>query len=130
MTAGIIGPAISSTSPGLRRPQDMSIRVGRIFRLAGAGNALTAALMGGLGAYVSVKAIFLTAAALCVPTLIALRRIRPQDIDYARARNAEKRDRALDIKRVTELARNRSFLVFCGGMMAFQLFNTSLLPIV
>jgi len=86
--------------------------------------------MGGLAAYVSVKAIFLTAAALCVPTLIALRRIRPQDIDYARARNAETRDHTLDIKRATELARNRSFLVFTGCMMAFQLFNTSLLPIV
>src|SRR5947208_694723 len=130
MTAGIIGPAIASISLGIAGHKSMSLRVGRNFRFAAAGNALTAGLMGGLAAYVSVKAIFLTAAALCVPTLIALRRIRPQDIDYARARNAETRDHTLDIKRITELARSRSFLVFTGCMMAFQLFNTSLLPIV
>jgi MFS family permease len=130
MTAGIIGPAIASISLGIAGQKSMSVRVGRNFRFAGAGNAVTAGLMGALAAYVSLKAIFLTAAALCVPTLIALRRIRPQDIDYARARNAGKHDQTLDIKRISELGRNRSLLVFTGCMMAFQLFNTSLLPIV
>jgi MFS family permease len=130
MTAGIIGPAIASISLGIAGHKSMSARVGRNFRFAGAGNALTAALMGGLAAYVSVKAIFLAAAALCLPTLLALRRIRPQDIDYALARNAGKRDHKLDIKRVTELSKNRRLLVFAGSMMVFQIFNTALLPIV
>jgi MFS family permease len=130
MTAGIIGPAIASISLGIAGQKSMSARVGRNFRFAGAGNALTAGLMGAFAAYVSIKAIFLTAAALCVPTLLALRRIRPQDIDYGRARNAGKHDHTLDIKRISELGRNRSLLVFTGCMMAFQLFNTSLLPIV
>ena len=130
MTAGIIGPAIAAMSLGVAGHKGMSVRVGRNFRFAGAGNAVTAALMGALAAYVSIKGIFLTAAALCVPTLLALMRIRSEDIDYARARNAGKREDTLEVEQISALVRNRSLLVFIGGMMAFQLFNTSLLPIV
>jgi len=130
LTAGFIGPAIASISLGIAGHQGMSLRVGRNFRFAGAGNALTAILMGVFAAYLSIKAIFLTAAALCIPTLVALRRIRPQDIDYARARNAARRDHAFDVQRLSEFAQNRRLIVFTACMMAFQLFNTSLLPIV
>src|SRR5262249_43984293 len=65
-TAGIVGPAIAAISLGLAGRSGMSCRVGRNFRFAGAGNALTAAAMGGLGAYLSNNAIFFTAAALCI----------------------------------------------------------------
>jgi len=66
---------------------------------------------------------------LCIPTLIALSRIRAEEVDYARARNAAKRDHTIDLQRVGELAKNRSLLVFIGCMVLFQFFNTSVLPV-
>jgi predicted MFS family arabinose efflux permease len=129
-TAGIVGPAIAAISLGLAGRSGMSCRVGRNFRFAAAGNALTAALMGTLGVYLSNSAIFFTAAALCIPTLIALSRIRPDEIDYARARNAAKRDHSLDLQRVAHLTRNWNLLIFAGGLVLFHFSNASLLPLV
>jgi MFS family permease len=129
-TAGIVGPAIAAISLGLAGRSGMSCRVGRNFRFAAAGNALTAALMGALGAYLSNNAIFVTAAALCIPTLIALARIRPDEIDYARARNAAKRDHSLDLQRAVDLIRNRNLLIFAGGLVLFHFSNASLLPLI
>src|SRR5215471_6827816 len=63
-TAGIVGPAIAAISLGIAGRSGMSCRVGRNFRFAAAGNALTAAVMGALGAYLSSNAIFYTAAGL------------------------------------------------------------------
>ena len=45
--------------------------------------------MGVAGAYIAKGAIFVAAAALCIPALIALNSIRSDEIDYARARNAK-----------------------------------------
>src|SRR5262245_8030272 len=86
--------------------------------------------MGALGAYLSSNAIFYTAAGLCIPALIALSQIRPDEIDYARARNAAKRDHSLDLQRVTQLSCNRNLLIFAGGLMLFHFSNASLLPLV
>jgi predicted MFS family arabinose efflux permease len=129
-TAGIVGPAIAAISLGIAGRSGMSCRVGRNFRFAAAGNALTAAVMGALGAYLSNNAIFYTAAVLCVPALVALGRIRPDEIDYARARNATKRDHSLDLQRAVHLARNWNLLIFAGGLMLFHFSNASLLPLV
>jgi MFS family permease len=129
-TGGIVGPAIVAISLGLAGRQGMSLRVGRNFRFAAAGNALTAALMGLLAVNVGNSAIFVAAAILCIPTLIAVSRIRSEEIDYARARNAAKRDHSYDLQRIAELAKNRNLLVFAGCMVIFHFSNGSLLPIV
>jgi MFS family permease len=130
LTGGIVGPAITAISLGLAGRRGMSFRVGRNFRFAAAGNALTAAVVGAIAIYYSNQAIFLVTAALCIPTLIALTQIRPEDIDYARARNAARRDHTLDVHRVIDLAKNRNLLVFAGCLLLFQFSNASLLPIV
>src|SRR5262245_12898136 len=82
----ILSYAISSFCP--TSADGLQVRTGRNYRFNAAGNSLTAALMGLAGQYVAKSAIFFGAAALCVPALIALSRIRPDEIDYARARNA------------------------------------------
>ena len=130
VTGGIVGPAIMGISLGLAGRRGMSCRVGRNFRFAAAGNALTAAVMGALGVYLSNRAIFIAAALLCIPTLIALSWIWPDEIDYARARNAAVRDNSLDVQRVADLTKNRNLLVFTGCMVLFQFSNASLLPII
>ncbi len=129
-TAGIVGPAIAAISLGLAGRHGMSCRVGRNLRFAATGNALTAAIMGTLGAYLSVSSIFIATTILCIPALIALGQIRADEIDYVRARNATKQDQTVNLQRLTDFVRNRNLLVFAGCMMLFHFSNASLLPLV
>jgi MFS family permease len=85
IAAGIITPAIGAISLGLVGRSAMAVRTGRNLRYAAVGHALTGALMGVAGAYIGKGAIFVAAAALCIPALIALGFIRGDEIDYARA---------------------------------------------
>ena len=61
-------PSVSAWSAGARCRRAPAA----IYRYAAAGHALTAAMMGAAGAYLAKGAIFIAAAALCVPALIAL----------------------------------------------------------
>ena len=129
LTGGIITPAITGISLGLVGRRTMSIRTGRNFRYAAGGHAVTAALMGVAGAYFSDSAIFLAAASLCIPALIALAFIRSQEIDHRRARNAGKGD---DIRhaRIIDLAKNHGLVLFTAALVLFQLADASLLPLI
>jgi len=132
--AGIVSPVIGAISLGLVGRSGMSVRTGRNFRYSAAGHALTAALMGVAGAYLFKSAIFVAAAALCVPALIALGFIRGSEIDYARARNARsKRDdgkQTITTARILDLAKNRKLVLFMAAMLLFQLADASMLPMV
>ena len=64
------------------------------------------------------------------PGAIALGQIRPEEIDYARARNAAKRDHSIDVQRITDLTKNKNLLLFAGCLMLFHFSNASLLPLV
>src|SRR6185437_14207493 len=103
VTGGIITPAIGAISLGLVGRRAMSVRTGRNYRFA---------------------------AALCVPALIALARIRADEIDYARARNAASGKRAGEVGRVLDLAKNRRLLLFMAAIVLFQLADASLLPLI
>jgi MFS family permease len=130
ITGGIVGTAIAAISLGIAGRHGMSTRVGRNYRFAAAGNALTAAAMGAVGTYLSPGAIFIATAILCIPALIALGQIRAGEIDYARARNAAKKDHTVGVQRVVDLARNRNLLLFAGCMVLFHFSNASLLPLI
>ena len=129
-TGGIITPAIAGISLGLVGRQAMSVRTGRNYRFSAAGNALTAGLMGAAGTYLADGAIFFSAAALCVPALIALSTIRGEEIDYAKARNAVTGKKKVNLARVFDLMKNRRLVLFAGALMLFQLANASMLPLV
>jgi MFS family permease len=129
-SAGLVPPAIAGISLGLAGHKGMSCRAGRNFRFAAGGNVITAAAMGALAYTVSNHSIFILAAILCIPTLIAVSQIRPDEIDYARARNAKKKDDTVDLQRVFDLAKNRNLLVFAAVMVLFHFCNASLLPVV
>jgi MFS family permease len=128
-TAGIITPAIAGISLGLVGRRAMSVRTGRNFRYAAGGHALTAALMGASGSYFADNAIFMAAALLCVPALIALSFIRPDEIDYRRARNAAKGN-SIRTTRLVDLAKNHRLLMFTAAIVLFQLADASMLPLI
>jgi MFS family permease len=130
LTAGIVTPAIAAISLGLVGRRALSVRTGRNYRFNAAGNALTAGLMGLAGQYFAKSAIFFGAAALCIPALIALSRIRSDEIDYARARNAGKGEQAKSYHRIFDLGKNRNLYIFAACVFLFQFADASMLPIV
>jgi MFS family permease len=86
--------------------------------------------MGFAGQYFAKSAIFFGAAALCIPALIALGRIRADEIDYARARNAGKGEQAKSYHRIFDLGKNRNLYIFAACVFLFQFADASLLPVV
>lgn len=131
LTAGIITPAIGAISLGLVGRRTMSLRTGRNYRYAAGGHAATAALMGATGTYYSAGAMFVAAAALCMPALVALTYIRPKEIDYARARNAAKtKGTSHRAGRILDLAKNKPLVLFASSMVLFQLADASILPLL
>jgi len=130
VASGTLTPAIGAISLGLAGRHGMSSRIGRNFRFAAAGNALTAAAMGLLGTYLSNRGIFAAAALLCVPALVALQRIKPEEIDYVRARNATRKDRDFSLQRLTDLGKNWKLPLFASCLLLFHVANAPLLPLV
>lgn len=129
-TAGIIAPGVTAIGLGLVGARGLSRRLGRNHRYDSFGNAGTAAVMGLLGQFVFKRAAFLFAAVLCLPAIWALWRIDGDEIDYARARNASRRDRPREVGRLRDLLRNRNLLVLGAVLILFQVANASTMPLV
>lgn len=130
LTAGVTTAVIASISLGLVQRGAVSYRVGRNYRFSAAGNALTAAGMGIAGSALGLPSVFIIAAALCIPALIALTAIRPEEIDYARARNARARQDANKFLRIWDLRKNRVLFVFAAALILFQLADAAMLPAI
>ncbi len=159
VTAGIITPVIGAISLGLVGRSAMAVRTGRNLRYAAVGHALTGVLMGAAGAYIAKSAIFVAAALLCIPALIALSFIRGDEIDYARARNAKGAEptpaketdgeavrgkptqseppqgkptqtKPTDTASIFALAKNPALVLFIAATVLFQLADASVLPMI
>jgi predicted MFS family arabinose efflux permease len=130
LTAGVTTAAIAGISLGLVGRSAMSYRVGRNYRFSATGNAITGVGMGIAGSYFGPPAIFLAAAALCIPALAALSAIRAEEIDYARARNAGAGDAATRFMRIWDLRKNRLLFIFAGALILFQLADAAMLPAI
>jgi hypothetical protein len=83
--------------------------------------------MGLAGQYFAKSAIFFGAAALCVPALIALSRIRADEIDYARARHAGRGRQAQSYSRIFDLGKNHNLYIFAACVFLFHVVATALL---
>ncbi len=88
-TSSIFGPAICAISLGIVGHHLFDARQGRNQSFNSAGNVVAAGSMGLLGYFVSNRSIFFFVALSTIPTLLALRRIRGDEIDYDRARGAK-----------------------------------------
>jgi predicted MFS family arabinose efflux permease len=132
VTGGFLGPAIASISLGLVGHDLLSERLGRNQRFKSIGSLVTAGMLGVSGYFLSDRAIFFTTAALAVPALVALVRIRPKDIHFGRSIGApEQHDSArLQRARRRELWKNRDLLVFAGCLFLFQMVDASMLPLI
>ena len=133
----VLTPAIAAISIGLVGRARAGERLGRNASFAAVGNALGAAGMGAIGYYLSNGAVFYLTAALVVPTIIALARIRAQDIDpevFREAPVAAPSPAAPPAPAgsdgIRALLTNRGLLCFAACMVLFFLANAAMLPLV
>ena len=129
-TSSIFGPAICAISLGIVGHHLFDARQGRNQSFNSAGNVVAAVSMGVLGYFVSNRSIFFFVAVCTLPTLFALRRIRPDEIDYERARGAKKD--AVDVKPVgaAVLLKERPLIIFLICAVMFHFANAAMLPLL
>ena len=131
ITGGFLGLAIATISLGLVGNAALAEQLGRNQRFASLGGVFAAGLMGFIAYFLSYRAIFIAAAALVLPLLLALDRIQPSDIHFGRAScipdhqgpSAPKR------ARLRILWKTPGLLIFAGCVFLFQMANASLLPL-
>ena len=127
----VLGPCIAAMSLGLVGHMAIGERLGRNARFASIGNGVAAAVMGGIGYLLSPRWVFIVTAALLIPAMIALSRIRPAEVDPDLAHGgtvAEKPDHAP--VGVRTLLRIPALLILAGCVMLFHMANASMLPLM
>jgi MFS family permease len=131
-TGAFLGPAIAAISLGVVGHLALPEQLGRNQRFASAGSLIATGLMGLIGYLMTYQAMFLIAAALGLPLLVALAAIRPADIDFARSCGAAHPDAPTQRTRTTHrcLWKNPAVLTFAAGLFLFQLANAAMLPVV
>src|SRR6478752_9787487 len=127
----VLGPAIAAISLGLVGPFAIGERLGRNARFASLGNGVAAAVMGTAGYLLSSRSVFLVTFLLAIPTLIALSRIREEEVDIARChgempREAEDRGDT----NIWHLIRQKPLIVFALSVLLLQLANASMMPLM
>ena len=133
MTGGILGPGVTAISLGLVGHDALAERLGRNQRFAAIGGLATAALMGLLGYLFSDQTIFFASFALALPTLVALGRIRADEIHFASSCCAPPGEyHPTRPPRTARLAlgKRRDLIIFASCIVLFQLANASVLPLV
>jgi MFS family permease len=129
-TSSIFGPAICAISLGIVGHHLFDARQGRNQAFNSAGNVVAAIAMGVLGYFVSNRSIFFFVAFCTLPTLLALSRIRADEIDYERARGAKKGARDGKPLGAAALLKERPLLIFLVCAVMFHFANAAMLPLL
>jgi MFS family permease len=131
ITGGFLGLAIAAISLGLVGHAALAERLGRNQRFASTGGVVAAGLMGLVAYFLSYRAIFFVAAALVLPLLAGLSRMRSSDIHFGRASCLlnHQGPSAPPRARLRSLSKNRGLLIFAGCVFLFQMANASMLPL-
>ena len=121
----VLGPVVVAISLGLVGHAALGARLGRNARFASIGNGIAAAAMGACGFFVSNQAVFFLTAALAVPAIFALGRIRMSAVDRPKAGLVDTTGTS-----VRSVLTNRRLLIFAGCILLFQLANAAMLPLM
>ena len=131
VAGSVLGPGIAAISLGLVGHAALAERLGRNQRFASVGGLTAAAVMGGVGYLLSSRDILLLTAALGVPVLLMLARLRAGDIHFGRSCGASDQD-SVPLKRTSRMVlfKDRRLLTFALCLFLFQLANASILPLI
>ena len=132
VTGGILGLAVAAISLGLVGYTALAERLGRNQRFASAGALIVTGLMGVIGYFLSYRAIFFVSAALVLPLLLAIARVRSADIHFGRSCGQPDHHESTPPPRAERLSlsKNLNLLIFAGCLFLFQFANASMLPLV
>jgi predicted MFS family arabinose efflux permease len=125
----VLGPAIAAIALGLVGHAGIGERLGRNARFASLGNGFAAALMGACGYFFSARSVFIVTALLLVPTLFALRRIAPREIEPIRAHGGPTAPRETPAP-IWSLFKERSLITLACCVALFHLANAAMLPLM
>jgi predicted MFS family arabinose efflux permease len=129
-TSSIFGPAICAISLGIVGHRLFDRRQGRNQTFNSAGNVVAAVSMGLLGYLVSNRSIFFFVSLCALPTLLILLMIRPDEIDYGRARGAKEGDEDGKPAKARALLKDRPLLIFLACAVMFHFANAAMLPLL
>jgi len=128
--SSIFIPAICAVSLGIVGHRLFDARQGRNQSFNSAGNVVAAVSMGLLGYLVSNRSIFFFVALCTLPTMVALASIRPDEIDYDRARGAQPGRNDGPPAGVFALLKDRPLLIFLICAVMFHFANAAMLPLL
>jgi MFS family permease len=127
--SSIFLPAIAAITLGLVGHKNLDRRQGRNQSWNSAGNVMAAVSMGLSARLLSPRWIFFLVIAYALPTLLSLRLIRADEIDYEVARGA--RDGVQHGRAgAGTLLRNRPLLIFLCCAVLFHFANAAMLPLL
>lgn len=127
----VLSPAIAAVSLGLVGHEGLARRLGRNASFASFGSAIAAAVMGGIGYYLSNQAVFLVTAALLIPSLAALWQIREAEIDPATAGGDDDEDEPQPkAHRWRDFIANVPLCLLVACVALYYLANAAMLPLV
>jgi MFS family permease len=131
MAGTVLGPGIAAISLGLVGHDALAERLGRNQRFASIGGLAAAGFMGVVGYLLSTRDIFFVTAALGLPVLLALTKIRAADIHFGRSCGASNHD-APRPQRASRaiLFKDHRLLTFAVCLFLFQLANATMLPLI
>jgi MFS family permease len=129
-TSSIFGPAICAISLGIVGHHLFDRRQGRNQTFNSAGNVAAAVSMGLLGYYVSNRSIFFFVSICALPAILTLLAIRPEEIDYGRARGAKEGDESGTPVEATALLKDRPLFIFLICAVLFHFANAAMLPLL
>jgi MFS family permease len=127
-----LGPTLAAVTVGIVGVTFFDRQFGKNQSFNSAGNVACALLIAGMSHFFGNRAIFITAAVLTIPTVLAIRAINSKDIDYDLARGGaievEGKEVAARASGMKTLLGDRTLLVFLACAFLFHFANAAMLP--
>jgi MFS family permease len=127
-----LGPTLAAVTMGMVGVTFFDRQFGKNQSFNSAGNVACALLIAGMSHFFGNRAIFITAAVLTIPTVLAIRAIKSKDIDYDLARGGaievEGQEVAARASVMKTLLGDRTLLIFLACAFLFHFANAAMLP--
>ena len=124
----VLGPCIVAMSLGLVGHGLIGDRLGRNARFASIGNGVAAAVMGAVGYLLGPRWVFFVTAALLIPALLTLGRIRPAEVDPELAHGEARPDHTA--APISTILQQAPLFILAGCVLMFHLANAAMLPLM
>jgi MFS family permease len=127
-----LGPTLAAVTMGIVGVTFFDRQFGKNQSFNSAGNVACALLIAGVSHLFGNRAIFITAAVLTIPTVLAIGAIKSKDIDYDLARGGAKQIDGIEVPTrasvLKTLLGDRVLLVFLVSAFLFHFANAAMLP--